>query len=269
LYKVKKGKQERYVKDEAELSAYLLQLALDGARLHVSADAPTISGSGFETLAAEFMRVNLQFPRMERKVNRGILEALSNMAPLSEAQLSDESAVRDFGTRLIDVLNAKLSITTLYTLEVIEAEGKYGLKLIRRIHGNDHQIHLNAGFFASPDYRTLASLAEKLDGMIGEGAFVARGERSQPVETFKEAMDWLIEESKRGLMIQRYKGLGEMNPNQLWETTMDPESRRMLQVSIEDAIAADEVFDTLMGDQVEPRRDFIERNALSVVNLDV
>jgi len=126
-----------------------------------------------------------------------------------------------------------------------------------------------AAFFQSPDYVAIAGLADKLDGMLGEGANVMRGERTESVESFKEVMDWLIGESKRGLTISRYKGLGEMNPEQLWETTMDPEARRMLQVSIEDAMVADEVFDTLMGDQVEPRRDFIERNALEVTNLDV
>ena len=146
---------------------------------------------------------------------------------------------------------------------------QHSLHLLRRVHGNEHETRLDARFFRSADFRSIAELAGKLDGMLGEGAYVARGDKTEPVAEFRDAMRWLIGESKRGLSIQRYKGLGEMNPEQLWETTMNPESRRMLKVSIEDAIAADEVFDTLMGDQVEPRRDFIERNALAVSNLDV
>jgi DNA gyrase subunit B len=269
LYKVKKGKQERYVKDDAELNAYLLQLALDGARLHVNADAPTISETGFESLAHEYMRVGLLMNRMERRFNRDVLEAMINLLPLSETDLSDRQKVEQYGQSLIEILNQELSETTQYAASAIESDGMYGVRLVRRIHGNEREIILDAGFFKSPDYRSLAKLAEKLVDMLDEGAFVARGEREQQVSSFKEAMDWLIAESKRGLTTQRYKGLGEMNPDQLWETTMDPEARRMLQVSIEDAIAADEVFDTLMGDQVEPRRDFIERNALSVANLDI
>ncbi|MEE9319114.1 MAG: DNA topoisomerase (ATP-hydrolyzing) subunit B [Granulosicoccus sp.] len=269
LYKIKKGKQERYVKDDAEMNAYLLQLALEGARLHVSPDAPPISETGLETLAQEFMRVSLQFDRMERRVPRDILEVLVNVKPLAEAELKDKNAIQTFGEILLASLNEKLASTTQYSMELHPEDEQYGLKLSRRIHGNDHEILMDAGFFASPDYRSVASIAEKLDGMLETGAYVARGERELPVETFKQVMDWLIAESKRGLTIQRYKGLGEMNPEQLWDTTMDPEARRMLQVSIEDAIAADDVFETLMGDQVEPRREFIERNALSVSNLDV
>ena len=269
LYKVKKGKQERYVKDDAELNAYLLQLALDGARLHVNSDAPTISETGFESLAQEYMRVGLLMNRMERRFNRDVLEAMINQGPLVIDDLGDRDKVGEYGRLLIETLNQSLSATSQYSASPTEVEGLFGVKLMRRVHGNDKEIQLDPGFFKSPDYRSLAKLADKLVGMLGEGAYVARGDRELPVQSFKEAMDWLISESKRGLTIQRYKGLGEMNPEQLWETTMDPEARRMLQVSIEDAIAADEVFDTLMGDQVEPRREFIERNALSVANLDV
>jgi DNA gyrase subunit B len=269
LYKVKKGKQERYVKDDAELNAYLLQLALDGARLHVSSDAPTISEMGFESLAQEYMRAGLLMNRMQRRFNRDVLEAMVNQAPLLEEDLGSAEKVAAYAQELVATLNANLSATSQYTAYSTELDGLHGVRLVRRVHGNDKEILLDSGFFRSADYRSLATLAMKLVDMLGQGAYVARGEREQAVQTFKEAMDWLINESKRGLTIQRYKGLGEMNPSQLWETTMDPEARRMLQVNIEDAIAADEVFDTLMGDQVEPRREFIEKNALLVSNLDV
>ena len=270
LYKVKKGKQERYVKDDAELNAYLLQLALENAQLQVNDGAPALSETALEALAREFMRVSLQFNRMERKVNREILEVMINITPLKGDDLKDQKAVEKFGLALIDQLNKELDSTSQYTLETpVNEDMQYAVQLNRRVYGNDYQVVLDPAFFMSPDYNTLASLATKLDGMLGEGAFIKRGERQLESTSFQEIMEWLLNESKRGLSIQRYKGLGEMNPEQLWETTMNPESRRMLQVSIEDAIVADEVFDTLMGDQVEPRRDFIERNALSVSNLDV
>jgi len=269
LYKVKKGKQERYVKDDAELNAYLLQLALENARLHVNEDAPAITDTALEALAHEYMRVTLQFARMERKLSLDILEAMINIAPLKDVQLSDQTAVHSYGERLQGLLNSSGSHARKYELSTVEQDGLHGVQLDVRIHGNNHRYSMLPSFFQSPDYVAVGSMAEKLDGMLGEGAMVSRGERTESVETFKQVMDWLIGESKRGLTIQRYKGLGEMNPDQLWETTMDPEARRMLQVSIEDAMVADEVFDTLMGDQVEPRRDFIERNALEVANLDV
>ena len=139
----------------------------------------------------------------------------------------------------------------------------------RQIHGNDQTVRIDPAFLRSADYQLIADFATETDGLLQKNAKISRGEREQSVATFSDVMDWLLQESRRGLSIQRYKGLGEMNPEQLWETTMDPNARRMLQVTIEDAMAADEVFDTLMGDQVEPRREFIQRNALSVANLDV
>ncbi len=137
------------------------------------------------------------------------------------------------------------------------------------LHGRETRTLFNESFFSSGEYAEISKLSDQLHGLIGKGATIKRGDKQHPVESFDEVMGWLMKEAKRGQHIQRYKGLGEMNPDQLWETTMDPDSRRMLQVQIEDAIAADEIFTTLMGDQVEPRREFIESNALFVSNLDV
>ena len=152
---------------------------------------------------------------------------------------------------------------------VVEHEGKFGVELERWLHGNKHIIKLEPALFGTSEYKVIAKLAERMHGLLGEGSLVKRGEREQEVSNFAEVMDWLMKEAKRGQTIQRYKGLGEMNPEQLWETTMNKDARRMLQVRIEDAMQADKVFTTLMGDQVEPRREFIEHNALSVSNLDV
>jgi DNA gyrase subunit B len=247
------------------------------------------------------MRVGLLFNRLQRTFGRDVLEAMVNIPPLVENGTRSESQLSAYGDVLVAHLNLHLPETAQYrpavelevvatvpvveddsaeeplkdkeedevAVPVVQEDPTYSLVLTRRIHGNDHETRLDSRFLRSVDYRSIGELATKLEGLLEEGAYVSRGDRVEPVSEFREAMEWLITESKRGLSIQRYKGLGEMNPDQLWETTMDPTARRMLQVSIEDAIAADEVFDTLMGDQVEPRRDFIERNALSVSNLDV
>ncbi|MEE9334758.1 MAG: DNA topoisomerase (ATP-hydrolyzing) subunit B [Granulosicoccaceae bacterium] len=274
LYKIKKGKQERYVKDDAELNDHLLQLALENAKLQVNDGAPAMSDSALETLANEYMRLTLVFKRMERKVNRDILNSMLKVTPLVTDQLGDQKLVEKFGQALLTHLNNDLDATSQYSVDTplnddSDGEPQFSVRFSRRVYGNDYEVLLDPGFFKSPDYGTLTKLSTKLDGMLGEGASIKRGERELESNSFQEIMEWLLNESERGLTISRYKGLGEMNPEQLWETTMDPTQRRMLQVSIEDAIVADEVFDTLMGDQVEPRREFIERNALSVSNLDV
>jgi len=190
LYKVKKGKQERYVKDDAELNAYLLQLALDGSRLHVSKGAPTISDTGFEALAQEYMLLNLQFMRMERKINRDVLEAMVNLDPLNESDLSDKAKVTVFGESLIEELNAEIDETSRYRLAVHEDEALFGIKLIRRVHGNEREVVLDPSFFKSPDYRSIAKLAEKLNGMLEEGAFVARGEKESDVSSPLSNKQW-------------------------------------------------------------------------------
>jgi DNA gyrase subunit B len=185
--------------------------------------------------------------------------------------MRNEAYLQQWADELVERLNAREGEKSIYSAAVRAREGRDDLTIgvTRRTHGLDRETRLNLEFFESPEYEKIAGLGVQVEGLFGKGAYVQRGERQEPVSNLKKTLDWLLEEASRGLTMQRYKGLGEMNPDQLWETTMNPETRRLLQVRIEDAIAADEVFTTLMGDQVEPRRDFIEQNALSVNNLDV
>ncbi len=269
LYKVKKGKQEQYVKDDAELNGYLLKLSLNDAKLHVSESTPAISDEALADLATSYMHVVSRLSQMERFANRDVLEQLLDVKPLKESELSDSKRLQEFGDALVLQLNEEVDEISRYTAKVVETADGLSIELHRRMHGNDQVSRIEPSFLRSADYRLLAGFANETDDLLQEDAFVQRGEKRATVKRFSEVMDWLLKESRRGMSIQRYKGLGEMNPDQLWETTMDPESRRMLQVTIEDAMVADEVFDTLMGDQVEPRREFIQENALSVANLDV
>ncbi|MCB1756057.1 MAG: DNA topoisomerase (ATP-hydrolyzing) subunit B [Gammaproteobacteria bacterium] len=269
LYKVKRGKQEQYVKDDEELNQHLLQLALDGAKLHVTASSPAINDEALGDLAKRYMKVSRLLDRLSRRYERDLLEALIVAKPLHIEDLSDEAKLQAFTDALLTRINRDKVNADHYSATVSPLGEDFGIELKRLVHGNEHLTLLDPGFFRSADYRMIGEFAGDTHDLLEEGAYVQRGERTLPVNTFKAVMDWLLSESRRGLSIQRYKGLGEMNPEQLWETTMNHESRRMLQVRIEDAVAADEVFTTLMGDQVEPRRDFIEKNALSVSNLDI
>ncbi len=269
LYKVKRGKQEQYVKDDVELNTYLLQLSLNDAKLVVEEGAPAISANSLADLATGYMRVVDRFDRMERYVNRSILQELIDMPPLRSNDLTDDKKLQIFAEKLAEQLNKDAESTSRYAANTLNTEDGIAIELKRRMHGNDQTFRIDSAFLRSADYQMIADFATETDGLLQKNAVISRGERQQEVTAFSQVMDWLLKESRRGLTIQRYKGLGEMNPEQLWETTMDPNSRRMLQVTIEDAMAADEVFDTLMGDQVEPRREFIQQNALSVANLDV
>ncbi|MCZ6488479.1 MAG: DNA topoisomerase (ATP-hydrolyzing) subunit B [Gammaproteobacteria bacterium] len=271
LYKVKKGKQERYVKDDKELNGYLLQLAIEGAQLHLSDDTPVLSDSALENLALQYMTILAIFERLQNHIPVEVLNELIDLPALGESDLLDQKAMNLWGTNLAERLNDKVSASVSYKVNVKSDENsnQFGLVVSKRLHGMLNQNELSPEFFNSADYRVFAQFVEQAGDLISEQSFVSRGERKQTVSNFGEAYDWLMKEAKKGLNIQRYKGLGEMNPDQLWETTMDPENRRLLKVRIEDGFAADEVFTTLMGDQVEPRREFIERNALNVSNLDV
>jgi DNA gyrase subunit B len=272
LYKIKKGKQEQYVKDDLALNALLLSGAVNKAQLYVNPEAPPLSGPALETLANDYMAVLAAIRRLARRYESELLEKMIYMSILDDAALQDADVISAWFTELVERVNAGLSSGQRYESEVGpgDEDQTFNAKLSKWTHGIvASEQRFSQDFFASPEYEHIKSLGQQLDGLLSAGAYVQRGERRADVSSFKQALTWLMDEAKRGQSIQRYKGLGEMNPEQLWETTLDPENRRLLQVRIEDAVGSDDIFTTLMGDQVEPRRDFIEKNALSVSNLDI
>jgi DNA gyrase subunit B len=272
LYKVKKGKQEQYVKDDAALNSLLLSGAIDKAELVVNPAAPPLSGPALESLSNDYMAVMATIRRLGRRYDSDLLERMIYMPPMNETLLQDREALSNWYAELQARMNAGLVSGRRYQVE-IKAAGENGENCVavsKWTHGivASEQI-FTPDFFSSTEYAHMIALGQQLDGLLSEGAYVQRGERREDVTSFKQALNWLLDEAKRGQHIQRYKGLGEMNPEQLWETTLDPNTRRLLRVQIEDAVGSDDIFTTLMGDQVEPRRDFIEQNALSVSNLDI
>ncbi|GAB2189681.1 DNA topoisomerase (ATP-hydrolyzing) subunit B [Sessilibacter sp. MAH1] len=272
LYKISKGKQEQYLKDDDAMTKFLLQAAMDSAALHVNADAPPIQGSALEALVNEYRAVMATIARLDKVFPSDVLEQTIYISKLAAEDLNQESEVTKWcaeleGKMLVD--NRSGSASYVITAEHNVERNIYLPKVTITAHGVPTDYRFGLDFFKSAEYRSICELGQKLDGLLEESAFIARGEKQEAATSFKQALEWLMNESKRGYAIQRYKGLGEMNPEQLWETTMNQETRRMLQVTIEDAIGADQMFATLMGDQVEPRREFIETNALAVSNLDV
>jgi DNA gyrase subunit B len=266
LYKVKKGRQERYVKDDEELNAHFLQMALDGAKLFVNPDAPALEDAALESLASEYRQLLGRLDKMYRVYPTVVTRALIDVPALDLDTLHDESAMRVWSERLqTRLINEDAQVTSS-----LDPEHQTWCPVVAvKIRGITEEVRLPHGFFVGQEYRAIAAMSRRLDGFIEDGAYIQRGDKNLAISRFGEAYQWMLAEARRGVDIQRYKGLGEMNPDQLWQTTMDPEVRRMLQVSVDDAIAADRMFTTLMGDQVEPRREFIEANALTVVNLDV
>ena len=270
LYKIKKGKQETYVKDEVELSLHLLQLAIENAELHVNDNTPPIQAAALETLAKEHMAALAVVNRLSQMHDAGILNAMLQQ-PLLVEHVSVDSAdlFQEWLPNLLDIINQQQAAGTRYTAELEWSGTEPRVNFQKLVHGLATDDSYSLDFFNSADYKLMQSIAENTNALMEPGAYIKRGEKRKEVSQFSEVMDWLMEEAKKGQSIQRYKGLGEMNPSQLWETTMDPETRLMVQVKVEDAVAADDVFSTLMGDQVEPRRDFIEANALTATNIDV
>ena len=270
LYKVKKGKQETYVKDDFELNALLLSSAIDGAALHVNSDAPPLAGLGLESLARKYVEVQNIVRRWARRYDERFLEQLIYVPAQTTESFDRLDDLKDWCRNLELRLNALQDVSRTYRVSVESlAVAGHRISLKRIEHGLTSEKHIPREFFDSAEYRRIADLAQTLHELLGSGAYIRRGDERQEVASFKVAMNWLFDQAKKGQAIQRYKGLGEMNADQLWDTTINPETRRLLQVRIEDAVAADDIFTTLMGDAVEPRREFIEKNALNVLNLDI
>ena len=268
LYKVKKGKSEQYVKDDAELNQMLLRSALEDAELHASAGAPAMPASVLDTLARRYMEFQAAARRAARRYDQRVLEQMLQLPELSAAEAEDPRRLGEWGRELERLLNSGDVAGRSYRV-TLQPGPSHHLLIARIEHGSTTEKHLHREFFSSSEYRRISELARSLSGLLGPGSYVRKGEASQEVASFREALHWLLDQARRGQSIQRYKGLGEMNPGQLWDTTINPATRRLVQVRIDDAHGANEIFSTLMGDQVEPRREFIERNALSVTYLDV
>ncbi len=271
LYKMKRGKSERYIKDEGELTAYLLEVALEDAQLNTGIDGRVISGAELRTLAESYYSTKARMHRLDRVYPIALLEQLIYLPKLTLDAMRSQEEVQQWSDALLEKIVTENTARTEYEIDVVANE-EFRLfypQLSVINHGVRREYQLTRDFFSSADYQEIADFGEHIAGLIGDEGQVTKGEKSEPVDTVEAALNWLQTEALRGQSRQRYKGLGEMNPDQLWETTMNPVSRTMLRVTIEDAIAADQVFNTLMGDQVEPRREFIEENALAVANLDV
>ncbi|MDH4285249.1 MAG: toprim domain-containing protein, partial [Gallionellaceae bacterium] len=262
LYKVKQGRDERYLKDDHELKNYILRSALVDAELHTDGSSTALKAETLEHLAKEYFLAEAVIDRLSRVIAP---EALHALLKQPEINLDDEEQAVQSALRLQQACGQEIKVVA----ETNPSNDERRLRLGKILHGNYSVSYIEQSFLQSGDYAQIKQTAQALDGLLDKGAYIKRGEQRQPVADFKQAIEWLLEEAKRGISIQRYKGLGEMNPDQLWETTMDVKNRILLRVQIEDMISSDEIFTTLMGDVVEPRRAFIEQNALGVKNLDV
>ncbi|QDQ26871.1 DNA topoisomerase (ATP-hydrolyzing) subunit B [Chitinimonas arctica] len=263
LYKVKHGKNEQYQKDDHELNQYLLKLALSGAQLIPRSGADPLEGQALDLIARQYLLAQAVIERESRLIDPTVLYALLRTGALD---MSSEAAARESATRLMAAIADPAFVLEPYHDDKNDA---FILRLKKTVHGNIAFQYLDHDFLHSGDYVQLRRTADMLSGLLDADAVVKRGDHEKPVREFKDALEWLLNEVRRNMTVQRYKGLGEMNPDQLWETTMDPTVRRLMRVQIEDAMAADDIFTTLMGDNVEPRRAFIEKNALIARNIDV
>ncbi|MDB4042241.1 DNA topoisomerase (ATP-hydrolyzing) subunit B [Methylophilaceae bacterium] len=263
LYKVKQGKDERYLKDEQELDQYLVDSALNDASLLTMDGGQTLTGDVLGNIAREMVLTEAVIRRLSQRYDESLVRALH---VLGEIDLSSESATKKYSDNLKEMM---LKDNIVFEVKQNPDSEKYQIEINQYIHGNLQTSKLDEEFLMSGEYRQIIKSSNLTKDLIGSGAIISRGEKSKPVNNFHDVLDWLMSEAKNTLNIQRYKGLGEMNPGQLWETTMDPSMRRLLKVTIEDSIALEETFTDLMGDNVEPRRNFIEKNALGAINLDI
>ena len=263
LFKVKQGKDERYLKDEQELDQYLVNSALDGASLLTKKEGEVITGGALSSLAKEMVLTESVIRRLSSRYDESIVRAIHD---LGELNLGDQNATQQYADQLESIMSAN---NIKFEVKRHETSQNFFIEMNQFVHGNLQSSIIDEEFLLSGEYLQIIKSSNLLKNLIGDGAVITRGEKSKPVANFTQALTWLIGEAKNTLNIQRYKGLGEMNPEQLWETTMDPTVRRLLQVTIEDFTELEATFERLMGDQVEPRRQFIEENALGANNLDI
>ena len=267
LYKLKKGKQERYLKDDEQREAYLMEMALENAVFKPAPDSAPVDKDRLQRLSRNYFAMNREYNRLCKRYHPQILDIIRNLPRLVAEDCFDRTKLEQWLQQLQEQLQKSPVKGATYETEIFakEADGELGIKVAINTHGVESDNILTADFFASREYDNLTNLERQFQL---KDAVIQRGDKEQPVESLRQAFAWLLEQAATGVNLQRYKGLGEMNPDQLWETTMDASSRNLLLVKIEDAVAADEIFTTLMGDQVEPRREFIEQNALIAENLD-
>ena len=270
LYKIKHGKQERYLKDENELQEFLLETALTDAVLHASGHQD-LMGAELATLCRAYLMVEQTIKRLARRYDADALRSLIYMPRLTPALLKDKNQAGLFVQELQGRLSTEVNHGSRHeaTLGFDTRNNLHEIIVVRHEHGSATRTKIDAEFIASGEYASIRALGERLEKYFAKESTIQRADKTQKITNIDGMLEWLMGEARRGQTIQRYKGLGEMNPEQLWETTMDPKTRRLLKVSVDDVVAVEEVFTTLMGDQVEPRRDFIEKNALDVSNLDI
>jgi DNA gyrase subunit B len=271
LFKIKQGKNELYLKDVPALNAYLVSNAVENAELVPAQGAPAIRGEALEKLMLQVVAAQDVMERFAYRIDTEVLQAILDSRALTQDDFVQAQAQQPWLTALEGKLNGRGAGKPRYrVLMQATTDEQPGALVIEKQHNGLQVIQtLAANQLVQGELRLITEVAHGLHGLIQEGAFVQRGGKQLPISRFADAQAWLLEEAKKGRTIQRFKGLGEMNPEQLWETTVNPETRRLLKVKIEDAVAADQIFSTLMGELVEPRRDFIEENALRVGNLDI